>query len=67
MVVILIISPTGSSVINNDVTPVVNGFNTTVCLTSCCSSQVDPDNTYATTKEGKSRKRFSVKLHQTFL
>jgi hypothetical protein len=55
MVVILILSPNGSCVINNDITPVVNGASTTVSLISSCSSQVDPDNTYATTKEGKAR------------
>jgi hypothetical protein len=53
MVVILILSPNDSCVINNDVMPVVHGARTTVSLISSCSSQLDPDNTYATTKEGK--------------
>jgi hypothetical protein len=53
MVVILILSPNGSCVINNDVMPAVYGARTTVSLISSCSSQLDPENTYATTKEGK--------------
>jgi len=53
MVVILILSPNSSCVINNDVMPAVHGSRTTVSLVSSCSSQVDPDNTYTTTKEGK--------------
>lgn len=53
MVVIVILSPNGSCVINNDVMPAVHGASTTVSLIYSCSSQLDPDNTYATTKEGK--------------
>jgi hypothetical protein len=53
MVVILILSPNGSCVINNDVTPAVHDTSTRVSLISSSSSQVDPDSTYATTKEGK--------------
>lgn len=53
MVVILILSPNCSCVINNDVMPGVHGARTTVSIISSCSSQIDPDNTYATTKEGE--------------
>lgn len=64
MVVILILSPNCSCVMNNDVMPAVHGSRTTVSLTSSCSSQVDPDNTYATTKEGKYDQCCSVTLQQ---
>lgn len=65
MVVILILSPNGSCIINNDVTPVVHGTSTRVSVISSCSSQVDPDSTYATTKEGKYKTVFLLTCCQT--